>query len=223
MILLIVTDTFDKYREMEKYILARHNLEFIARDYCTIVHYSQVTQPLLSELKPWAICHSGGTSSDAVDCEEYRRCVTGHPAAQIGFCAGHQVSAAIFGSQVGPMRSLRPGEPDPAPDWFPGEYKERGVLSVNVVSHDPLFEGLGNTIFVWQNHRYHITDLGSDLIPLATSENCPVEAWVHSGKLFYGVQFHPEVYVYEHSDGFKILENFFRLARVHAERAVIVD
>ncbi len=68
---------------------------------------------------------------------------------------------------------------------------------------------------VWQNHRFQITELGPHLIPLARSENCLIEAWVHPTKPLYGVQFHPEVYDTEHADGRTVLSNCFTIARAY--------
>lgn len=219
MILYIVTKEWEQFLDRKKQTEARASLEECAEDYCAVVHYSQVTSELLRALRPWAVCHSGGRHAGAVEEDGYRWCVTEYPAAQIGFCAGHQLSAVVFGSEIGSMRELQPDERDPDPEWSPGYYKERGVFQVKLSEQEPLFEGLGDSINVWQNHRYHITGLSPQLQSIASSENCPVEAWKHRSKPFYGVQFHPEVRLAEHPEGFRLLTNFFRMARSAANAA----
>lgn len=218
MILYIVTQTLEQYQRMSVHTATRERLETLADDYCTLLHYRQVSLPLLAELRPWAICHSGGRHGGALYADGFRRCVTEWDTAQIGFCAGHQLSARMFGSTVGPMRPLRPDEPDPDPKRVPGFFKATGFSPVEVTRQDPLFAGLPATLLVWQNHGHHITTLGPDLIPLARSENCPVEAWVHRSKPIYGVQFHPEVHDPEHPHGSALLGNFFHIARAHQEQ-----
>jgi GMP synthase-like glutamine amidotransferase len=47
---------------------------------------------------------------------------------------------------------------------------------------------------------------------LASSAECRVQVIKDRKRLVYGVQFHPENYDAEHSDGRILLENFFRLA-----------
>ncbi len=46
---------------------------------------------------------------------------------------------------------------------------------------------------------------------LAMSDNCAIQAVKHSKKLYYGVQFHPEVNNTEHGE--EILENFVEVAK----------
>ncbi|MHB1684953.1 MAG: glutamine amidotransferase-related protein [Bacilli bacterium] len=227
MILYLVTQAWEQFSDYKKQVETRTSLEECAEDYCDIVHYSQVTPELLQTLRPWAVCHSGGRHAGAVEQEGYRWCVTEYPVAQIGFCAGHQLSAKVFGSEIGPMRKQRPDGQDlnplrfseEYPDDYPEDYKEEGVFQVKIQAQDSLFEGLDDSITVWQNHRYHIIDLSPQLRPIASSANCAIEAWVHRSKPFYGVQFHPEVRLAEHPDGFRLLTNFFRIARSAADAA----
>lgn len=216
MILYVITHTREKYEtERDKYRATRTLLEELAGDYGAVVHYTEVTPALLEALRPWAICHSGGTHGGAKEAAGWRWCVAEYEgAAQIGFCAGHQLAGQVFGGELAPMRPLAPGELDPWPDWSPGMYKERGVYRVAVdAPNDPLFAGLPPVLNVWQNHRYHLAALGPDLTPLASSPDCPYQAFRHRTRPIYGVQFHPEVPTEGHEDGMRLLANFFAMAR----------
>ena len=68
-------------------------------------------------------------------------------------------------------------------------------------------------IRVQQFHRSEIKTLGRDLVLLAGTDECPVQAFVHRRRPLYGVQFHPEEATADYPDGLRILRNFFRIAR----------
>jgi GMP synthase-like glutamine amidotransferase len=221
MIWYIVTDSLENY---ERYIGAfgqhKLTLERLARDCCLMLHYTQVRASLLKQLRPWAICHSGGSAIydtyDVLEHKAYGACITHCDSAQIGFCGGCQVLAMKLGSTAGPMRRLRADEADPNPNYMPGQIKEWGVYPVHVVQRDPLFAGLGQAFRVQEFHGWEVQTLGRDLTLLASSEHCRVQAFVQRQRLVYGVQFHPEQSPPDYPDGFTLLGNFFRLARRHA-------
>jgi len=218
MIAYVVTDTLENYRKSSSWLNVKHVLEECSGDVCLILHYKQVCPALLAELRPWAVCHSGGSALygdyDVLQTADYRRLVTGYEAAQIGFCGGHQLIAKFLGSTIGPMRKLRPGEPDLA-GYLPGQFKEWGVYPVRVLRPDPLFEGLGKTIRVQEYHAWEVRKLGGKLPLLASTPGCKVQAFVHADRPVYGVQFHPEAASDNYPDGFAVLKNFFRLAKDH--------
>ncbi len=218
MIWYIVTDSFENYqRYIEPFNRHKLTLERIARDCCLVLHYKQVSRRLHAEARPWAICHSGGSALydtyDVLEDKVYGECIRRWDVPQIGFCGGHQVLAAHLGSTLGPMRPLQSGEADHNPAYLPGVYKEWGIYPVQVVANDPLFHRLGDTLQVQEYHAWEVKELGRDLVLLASSGNCRVQAFVQSGRLLYGTQFHPEQSPEAYPDGFRVLANYFRLAR----------
>ena len=217
MIWYVVTDTEENYRGSSAFYNHKFTLERIAGDCCFILHYRQVNFELLAEHRPWAICHSGGSAMyedyDIMQTQDYCSIIAQWDGPQIGFCGGHQVISAQFGSTIGPIRSLREDEPDLSPGYSPGRYKEWGIYPVRITRHDPLFDGLESTIRVQEYHFWEVQELGGELVLLASSDNCPVQAYVHSEKPIYGTQFHPEQSSEHYPDGFIILQNFFRIAR----------
>lgn len=219
MIWYVVTDSEENYRRSSAFYYHKFVLERIAEDCCLILHYKQVNYKLFSEHRPWVICHSGGSSMyddyDVLQTEDYCSSITQWDVPQIGFCGGHQIISVQFGSKIGPMRLLKQDEPDLNPGYCPGQYKEWGVYPVSIVQNDPLFEGLGPVIKVQEYHSWEVKELGSELVLLASSDGCKVQAFVHSKKPVYGVQFHPEQSSDHYPDGFRILQNFFHIARKH--------
>jgi GMP synthase-like glutamine amidotransferase len=216
MILYVGTDTRERYRTNVDLFKVRNILEDMAGDACIVLHYSQVSPAVLAQLRPWAVCHSGSGTDykdyDVLQAADYRRAVRESGAAQIGFCGGHQIIAKFFGSRLGPMRRLKPGEPDPS-SYHPGQFKEWGVYPVRVVKADPLFGGMGRTIRVEEYHYWEVKRLGAQLELLASSAECRVQAFRHRSKPIYGTQFHPERFGEAYRDGAKVLENFFTIAR----------
>lgn len=220
MILFIVTDTHESYRNGTGWARTCRVLEDAAADACVMLHFKQVTRDALAGIRPWAICHSGASTDyreyDVLTDRNYRNIVRETDVAQIGFCGGHQIIARFFGSTLGAMRRLRRGEPDPAP-YRPGYFKEWGVYPVRVMAQDPLFRGCGKTIRVQEYHYWEVKRLGPALRRLASSADCRVQAFRHRTKPIYGTQFHPEQSPDAYPDGTKILRNFFRLAKAHRE------
>ncbi len=214
MILYVITQSYPHYLNAV-WFKGRTVLEQVARDACVALHYSQVSLDLARRLRPWAICHSGGSTSfaDVLSCQAYIHLIKEWEGPQLGICLGHQVMALAWGSQAGPIRRLRPDEPDPA-DYGPGWFKEWGLCTVRVLRSDPLFRGCAPTLRVQQRHYCHITRLARCLRRLARSRECAVQAFRHADKPMYGVQFHPEMPPDKLTpDGRRILDNFFRLAR----------
>lgn len=221
MVFYVVTDTARQYRKGTAWLRIKHVLERHSRDLCLVLHYKSVHPGLLDELRPWAVCHSGGSTLyehyDVLQTADYRRLVTDYDAAQIGFCGGHQLLASILGGRIGPMRRLRKGEPDLS-GYLPGQFKEWGRYCVRILRPDPLFRGLGKTLRVQQYHAWEVKSLGPNLRLLASSSTCRVQAFVHRRRPVYGVQFHPEQSTRQYPDGFQVLRNFFRLARAYRRK-----
>ena len=125
--------------------------------------------------------------------------------------ARHQNGDAEVIPFSGPLRKLKPGEPDPA-DFAPGWFKEVGYSPVSVVKDDPIFDGLGSAPVFFESHYWQISQMPPEFETLASTANCAVQVFRHKQQLIYGTQFHPEVNSAEHRDGRKLIGNFFRIA-----------
>lgn len=112
----------------------------------------------------------------------------------LGICVGAQFMARHFGGITGSAES-----------------PEYGEAKVEITEKDPLFREVPSEIIVWESHNDEVKELGDKLNLLARSESCPVQAFRHKEKDFYGLQFHPEVDHTEHGD--KIFKNFVEICR----------
>lgn len=215
MILYVIMETAEKY-QAGNWHRPRLTLEEAAGDFCLMVHYKQLSLKMLSTLRPGAIVYSGTSTPfeeyDVRHARNYRQVVLTSPIPQLGICGGHQLAAEFFGCTLGTMHQIHGDEADHNPKYHPGEYKEWGVYPVTVLGKDPLFDGLGKVIRVQQFHRSEIKKVGRDVIPLASTPSCKVQAFRHRVRPFYGVQFHPEEASEGYPDGFKVLRNFFKWA-----------
>jgi len=111
----------------------------------------------------------------------------------LGICAGHQFMAHFFGGEARPSK-----------------IPEFGKIELTLLKkNDMLFEGVPKRFIVWESHNDEVTKLPEVFELLAESESCKIQAMKHKNKLFYGLQFHPEV---EHTEfGGHIFRNFVKI------------
>lgn len=114
----------------------------------------------------------------------------------LGVCLGMQALANHFGV-----------------DLYNQEKVKHGVSEVCEISeHSSIFKDIPSTINVGLYHSWAVkSELNSELIPLAFSENNVLMAMQHRSKRIYAVQFHPESILTEF--GNKMIENFVILAK----------
>ncbi len=183
---------------------------------CLVVHRSEVTGADLDRPNVKAILISGRNTTDVPpDDQPFYGLIRNTKIPMIGFCGGGQLIGKAYGFDIVRMRRLKEGETDPMPTYHPGFFKERGFLKVQIVKRDPLFAGLGKEIVVKETHAFQLPDVPKGFELLASTAECRVQAIKDRKRLVYGVQFHPEQYDETHTDGRKVLENFFRLALEH--------
>lgn len=126
--------------------------------------------------------------------------------------------ATAYGGKVGTMRKLRSGEVDPDPSYVPGVFKEVGFTRVRVVERDPIFEGLGDSFEVMERHSSEVKELPPEFGVIAGTDECRVQACRHKDRPLYGAQFSPDRFDERHTDGRRILQNFFSVAGIDTAR-----
>ncbi len=113
----------------------------------------------------------------------------------LGICVGAQYIARYFGGEAGSAQT-----------------PEYGKTTVYIKKENDLFIGLPEKIIAWESHNDEIKELGDEMEVLASSDDCPIQAFKHKIRKIYGLQFHPEV---EHTEfGSKIFENFLKVCEV---------
>ena len=112
----------------------------------------------------------------------------------LGICYGMQLLATLLGGKVARHGGC-----------------EYGPATLDVHEKDKLFAGLGDRLEDWASHGDRVVQMPEGFNILASTSDCPVAAFGSSGRVIYGVQFHPEVV---HTPrGKAILSNFlFRIA-----------
>lgn len=105
----------------------------------------------------------------------------------LGICAGHHVTAYMYGAQL-----------------FRSEEPESGAFEVNIIQDDPLFKDLPKSFIVKQMHNDSVTVPGEFEL-LATATTCRNQVMKHKSKPLYTCQFHPEFYNHD------LIRNFIAL------------
>ena len=122
----------------------------------------------------------------------------------LGVCGGHQQIALAYGSEVGLMERLEPGE------GYAGAKRERGFFPIENTG-EGLFKGLPASVTVWHSHCDEVKQLPDGFRCTASNETCAIQAMQQKGRRVYGVQFHPELFDEDHPEGRRIVENFLSL------------
>jgi len=125
----------------------------------------------------------------------------------LGVCGGQQQIALAFGAPVGLIERIAPGE------GYEGAFRERGFCTVNrdCETGAEVFNGLPESITVWESHCDEVKSLPADFICTATNQVSDIQAMQHASLPLFGVQFHPELFDEEHPHGRTILENFLKM------------
>lgn len=124
----------------------------------------------------------------------------------LGVCGGQQQIALAFGAPVDLIERTAPGE------GYEGAFRERGFCSVELQSEsNGIFQGLPETLTVWESHCDEVKLLPADFVCTAANEVSPIQAMQHTSRPLFGVQFHPELFDEEHPHGRTILENFLSI------------
>jgi GMP synthase (glutamine-hydrolysing) len=207
-----------KYREARVQTMEQRRALFeeLSGETCHVRHYSDFHREDVAAPEVSAVVTSGNRSlwedyDPERDFAEFGAVIRETQKPVLGICGGHQLIGLLLGGKAEPLRPLAPGEPDPNPSYAPGILKEWGFSDVDCAPAEPLFAGLGSKAVVNQMHFWHITHLPDSLTAIASNHNCPVQALRHRAGPVYGVQFHPEFYDAQHTDGRRLLQNFFSL------------
>ena len=156
--------------------------------YSEIVPYNIKARELLAR-NPSAIILSGGPASvikgESPVCD---RNIFNIGLPVLGICYGAQLMAKALGGKV--VKSKR---------------REYGRASLTVKS-TPFNKGLSRKETVWMSHGDKVTGLPKGFRVIATTANSRIAAMEDKKRMFYGVQFHPEVV--HTPNGKKILKNF---------------
>ena len=158
--------------------------------YSTILRFDTPAAEI-AKLAPKGIILSGGPSSvyaKGAPLPDKAIFKLGVPV--LGICYGVQLFAHFLGGKV-----------------EKGQKREYGKGTLTVA--DPacaLFDGLPDTLQVWNSHGDKLTRLPKDFTVVGTTENSDYAAIENPHRKFFGIQFHPEV---AHSPrGKEVLANF---------------
>jgi GMP synthase (glutamine-hydrolysing) len=173
-----------------------------------IEHYKDVSLERVHELKPSHIILSGQSHPWSIYTKESLAGVFAliHEAEQpiLGICGGHQQIALSYGSTLGIMNRVAPGE------GYEGALKLRGFYDVET-NGESIFAEMPRALSVWQSHYEEVKELPENFELMASSETCRIEAMRHTSRSLFSVQFHPELFDEAHPQGKNILENFLKL------------
>lgn len=122
----------------------------------------------------------------------------------LGICGGHQQIAIAYGAPVDVMKRLGPGE------GYENCLRERGYFDIET-DGEGIFASLPKRLNVWHSHFDEVKKLPEGFKSTAANKTCTIQAMQHTSRSVFGVQFHPELFDDEHSDGRSVVKNFLDL------------
>lgn len=182
---LLIVDNGSRFLAALKHQLKGHSL--------TVVQFNCISSARSFD----AVILSGGHRLSVVDHENvYRRelnLIRKTKVPLLGICLGFELICRAYGEELQLLRA-----------------KERGILQVKKIHNDKILASLPATFKVFESHRWAVKKT-KKLVALAKSSD-GVEVIRLPKRLVYGVQFHPEKFVYK-TQGAKILQNFLEIAK----------
>ncbi len=172
--------------------------QLIARRIRELGVYSEIVpffsaRESLEKIKPNALILSGGPRSvyekDAPSIEP--SLLEGKPV--LGICYGHQMMAKLLGGDVKQAKA-----------------REYGFASLRILDPSGLLKGVGTR--VWMSHGDVVEEPPEGFKVTAETENTPVAVMENREKLWFGVQFHPEVH--HTQNGTEVFRNFLEISRI---------
>ncbi|MFO0833074.1 MAG: glutamine-hydrolyzing GMP synthase [Phycisphaerales bacterium] len=152
-----------------------------------------ITPDALRAMRPKGIILSGGPASvyekGAPTCDPG---IFDLGVPVLGICYGMQLAAHLLGGRV-----------------IGSDHREFGRANLSLAGRSALFQGIPDKTTVWMSHGDQVSSAGDLFDTIASTSTCPNAAVVmrpSSGRVFYGVQFHPEVTHTPH--GTDLLRNF---------------
>ena len=157
-----------------------------------------IDDDFIRDYQPNAIILSGGPESviDSADVKASNFVFElGVPV--LGICYGMQTMAAQLGGSV---------ESSSKREFGYAKVRARGHSNLLKDIQDETNEQGHGLLDVWMSHGDHVTELPPGFKTIASTDNAPIAGIADEERLFYGLQFHPEV---THTkQGMAILERF---------------
>ena len=181
--LIIILDFYGQYNQL----IARRVRE--CNVFCEILPFNTPIEKI-KEKNPKGIIFTGGPASvyleDSPKCDE-EIFNLGIPV--LGICYGMQLMTYMLGGKV--KRAFK---------------REFGEIDVQINNKSLLFEGLDDINKCLMSHQDYVENVPEGFEVIGSTDNCKIASMENKEKLFYGIQFHPEV---NHTkNGTKIIRNF---------------
>ncbi|MCX5861146.1 MAG: gamma-glutamyl-gamma-aminobutyrate hydrolase family protein [Deltaproteobacteria bacterium] len=194
------------------------------------VHFSDVTKELLNsgsidfvllspQGTPWHMYRNGAAEKLGRAKTILKEMISNHRTPVLGICGGHQFLALAFGGSLG---FIDPTLECSTVGSYPKEaVAERGIVELETLMSDPIFEGVVNhpgKFWVTHNHYEEVKLVPEPFINLARSSMSEIQLIRIPGRPVYGVAFHPERGLNPHHEanspangGKQILANFMTM------------
>lgn len=167
--------------------------------YCEILPCDTPASKLAERNVSGIILSGGPASAYEADAPAYDPALFRLNRPVLGICYGMQLMARELGGTVAP-----------------GAQREFGRAVVRARGHTRLLDRIQDRanveghglLEVWMSHGDKVTTLPDGFVLMASTESCPIAGMADERRMFYGVQFHPEV---THTPkGASILRRFVR-------------
>ena len=181
--LILILDFGSQYTQLIARRIREKNV------YCEIVPFNTDLTPYADKNIKGYILSGGPASVLSDDSPRLPQSFydTSHPV--LGICYGQQLMAHQLGGKLSKSQN-----------------REYGRAVLNIASEGRLLKGVASPSQVWMSHGDSLETLPAGFEAQATTSDIPYAVTADENRLFFGVQFHPEVM--HTTEGSKILDNF---------------
>lgn len=189
--LLIIDNQSSFIKKFKRQFLSEQDFDYIFFD-----HNQPITLSAKAKISGLILSGGKGNPFEPLNLASNYVAMNNFDVPTIGFCLGHEIIAAYYRGRIKKL---------------PESHRRKELVHIDQAG-DPIFEGINKSeVSLTKRHSFHVSELPSNFISLASSETTPNEIIKHKNKPIYGFQAHPEV---SGEDGMKMVVNFLKICGI---------
>ncbi len=190
--MLLIIDNQSAYiKKFKRQFLAEQDFDYVFFD-----HNQPITLSAKAEIEGIILSGGRGNPYEPLNLASNFVALMNFNVPVLGFCLGHEIIAVAYRGRIKRL----------------AEYHAKKETVRITKPDDPIFAGISKQeVSLLKKHSFHISELPSSFVSLASSDTTEHEIIRHKDKPIYGFQSHPEV---SGPDGLLMVQNFLKICKI---------